>query len=232
MRDTATSPIQYYEGVAISTDTQIRADLLCCECEQLLNRNGENWVLANCHQPDGSFPLRTALLNSSPIVELTDVKVYAAAQIPEIKRDQLTYFAASVFWRAGAHSWRTGRSNKLFRLELGPFLEPLRLFLRGETDFPEQMALFVSVSTANLIQFLTLPVSGYKIGFRVREFIFAGITFTMCVGSHISSKEHVICFARSPEGVISIAPASQANRLQRLTDTLSKAKMVGKWKRP
>src|SRR5438128_2473290 len=90
MRDTGAPnprPILIHGGIARSTDFKIQDYLLCSECEELFNKNGERWVLNNCYQPDGEFPIRTALLNSPRFGRRPKLLVYAAAQIPTINRE-------------------------------------------------------------------------------------------------------------------------------------------------
>ena len=40
---------------AVQTSRQLKARLLCGDCEQRFSKNGENWVLRHCLQRDGSF---------------------------------------------------------------------------------------------------------------------------------------------------------------------------------
>jgi hypothetical protein len=44
-------------GNATLTQSQLRTALLCEDCEQKLNKNGERYFLLNCLQSDASFPL-------------------------------------------------------------------------------------------------------------------------------------------------------------------------------
>jgi len=99
---------------------------------------------------------------------------YSVTDTPNVKRDQLAYFALSVFWRAAVHCWPTadgkGKTNKL---ELGAVnTEALRRFLRGEGPMPSTMALFFVVLTDRLSQAtLYFPTAieqeGLSLGIRV-----------------------------------------------------------------
>ena len=57
------NPIVISGELARATSDQIKMGFLCRSCEQRFNRNGENYVLANCAHRDGNFGLRDILLS-------------------------------------------------------------------------------------------------------------------------------------------------------------------------
>src|SRR6516162_5688166 len=64
---TSPNPVFVSEEVTMETSKQIRAFAFCYDCEQRMNRNGEDWVLRNIFQRDGKrFPLRDKLRLLTP----------------------------------------------------------------------------------------------------------------------------------------------------------------------
>ncbi len=61
---------------------------------------------------DGTtFPLLDTLRASTPTRPNTEFVGYDLAAAPSIDREQLGYFALSVFWRASVHIWRSLEKN-------------------------------------------------------------------------------------------------------------------------
>src|SRR5215472_6701431 len=54
-------PFKLTGRIAVRTSTQVKDLLLCGECEQRFNRNGEKWVVDRCFQKPGDFPLQAIL---------------------------------------------------------------------------------------------------------------------------------------------------------------------------
>jgi hypothetical protein len=124
------------ERKAVQISLQLKAALLCHDCEQRFSRQGENWVLANCLRRDGTFPLASILASRTPDIfsDSNPTRVYFAATIPEINSRALAYFAASMFWRGSIHPWNHDGS---IPVELGPFRESFRKY--GTCGFPKSM---------------------------------------------------------------------------------------------
>jgi hypothetical protein len=128
-------PVHLTSTALIQKSGQIKDYLLCHDCEQLFNRQGENWI--NRHVFDGTrFRLRDIVLASTPAEETEDDKLvpYAGTEIPSLDMDKLIYFGMSMFWRASVHKWIL--SDGEVHVPLGEAEEPLRLFLLGEGGLP------------------------------------------------------------------------------------------------
>ena len=138
-----------------TTDRQTKAYLLCLECENDLNKGGEAWLLPLLAEYDGAFPLYEMLTQYRAEIVQGDASWYSAAHNPGIHCDKLTHFAMGVFWKAAAHSWRGGKNEPL--INLGPYAEPVRRFLRSEAPFPEKMALTIVVLPAP-VRLITLEL--------------------------------------------------------------------------
>ncbi len=71
----------------IQTSRQTKTHLLCNECEDVLNRNGEKWVLPRIANVDKSFPLFDMLTKVSPdCVSCSNISAYSASRNQENKR--------------------------------------------------------------------------------------------------------------------------------------------------
>jgi hypothetical protein len=186
------------------TSTQIKQLLLCADCEKDLDQGGENWVMARCWRGEGKFVIQEVLAHCEPLHDSDGIKIYAGANIPELNMDRLVYFGASVFWRAAAAHWRLPRET--LHIELGPYLEPLRRYLRRELPFPDDMVLHIGVAARKTMLDVTLlpKSSRTKSGVHRHRFIIPGLTFTLLVGAGIDDGMRQLCAAQSANRHISI----------------------------
>jgi hypothetical protein len=126
---------------------QVTDYVLCRDCEQRFNKNGEDYVMRLVTQQNGEFPLLEAL-NSIPSQQSgKNFAAYSAAGTSDIDRDKIGYFAISVFWRASVHTWKQ-ENGELVSIDLGKkYNEEIRRYLLGETAIPKQAALIVAACT-------------------------------------------------------------------------------------
>jgi hypothetical protein len=111
------NPITADENVTRISQDQMVQHLLCAACEDLLNKNGERWVLLNNYRLDGPSPLYQALKAATAEPEYPSGTVYSSLAVPGVDIDKLVYFGASIFWRASVADWRMGgRPVPLIRL--------------------------------------------------------------------------------------------------------------------
>jgi hypothetical protein len=89
---------------AVQTSLQVKDYVLCSECEQRFNREGERYAMSQV-QRGGKFPLLAALSAVSPSKASGGFAWYHRSVTPGIDRETLAYFALSVFWRASVHVW-------------------------------------------------------------------------------------------------------------------------------
>src|SRR5208282_3621628 len=89
-----------------------------------------------------TFLLRDTLRGMAPLSANPKISVFRGIEVPGI--EQLIYFGMSVFWRAAAHEWNV--LGKDYKISLGPYEEPIRRYLLGETAFPGKVTLSVRVS--------------------------------------------------------------------------------------
>src|SRR5450432_2151262 len=119
-----------------TTSLQYKDYVLCWDCEQRFNVNGENYVM-RLAQTKGKLPLLDMLEKvAAPEGPRNTLKAYTGAQLPELDRDKLVYFALSVFRRASVHTWKT-RDSGTVKIDLGSrYNDELRRYLLGETELP------------------------------------------------------------------------------------------------
>ena len=130
-------PIRVGRGVVLPTDEQTRTYLLCDDCEDILSRGGETWVVSKLLTLERKFPLYDLLTQRNPNFDVDGRLTYFAEQNSQIKIAKLTHFALGVFWKASVHPWGLTENDSL--IELGPYSEKIRLWLRSEGSFPEHV---------------------------------------------------------------------------------------------
>src|SRR5579883_236588 len=162
----------------------IKDYVLCHDCEQRLNRYGENWVTR--HAFNGrDFPLREILRGYPPVEPTQDDRLvpYAGAEISEIDIDSLIFFGISLFWRASAHEW-TLLDTKI-QQPLDAHEEQLRLCLLGKVPIPDDVCMNIMVCShdAPCRSFSALGPLGDPAGERKYLIMLAGLNFMLNVES-------------------------------------------------
>lgn len=164
---------------------QVKQYLLCQDCEIRLQQGGENWVLGRRLMPNGDFELRDLLRKATPAVTQGDASFFALNTIPSVDKEQLLYFAASIFWRASVVDWETpvGHYPKL-AVEPG-VVEELRKYLLGSAPFPSDVSVVVIFSAANAPkQLTTLPnATTGPTEYQQFDWYMPGIGFTLLTGN-------------------------------------------------
>lgn len=201
-------------GRSLRTSKQVHAYLLCEECEDRFNKGGENWINKNILQPSGDFPLQAALRNAEPKHLPKNGRAYAG-DTPGVDIERLTYFAASMFWRAAVYHWK--RIHDWFnedQLDLGPYEEELRLYLLGQKPFPEKGALVIYVADETPYAGATCPNGGRTFaGYHQFSFHAPGVLFFLLLGQLIPPNIKHICSVRSEERLLLLT--SDVDRLFR-----------------
>ena len=178
------NPVRMTDLSAVQTAKQYTARLLCTHCEQRFHANGEHWVLAHCWRGD-AFRLSALIAGEKPSLASPEASVYHASGITGVKIPAITYFAASMFWRAAVHNW-SGRSIEP-AIDLGPYEEQLRQYLNGITEFPKDCMLGVVLPPPNskLVNHMMHPYPTRRSGFCIYTLPFLGIGFSLFVGRQI-----------------------------------------------
>jgi hypothetical protein len=177
-------PIKFGAGFVMPTDRQTQDYLLCEDCEDVLNNGGERWILGKLATWERTFPLYDLLTKVPPLFDEVGEAVYLAAQNPEIEVEKITHFALGLFWKASVHSWRGNTTDP--RIDLGPYSEDIRHWLRGQNAFPKYLYLTVVVEKPHKAQItMNEPYEGRRQGWRTHFVHVPGVLFMMALGKAV-----------------------------------------------
>jgi hypothetical protein len=229
------NPVLINEEVSLLSSEQATAYVLCGECEERFNSGGETWVLKNCWHSEVDFQLRSNLVAISPSPLSTPAfTIIESVRSEAIDAARLTYFGVSIFWRASVHDWVLMRRHPK-RLELGPYEEPLRLFLLELANFPSNALMIISVTSAmdrmrNML--MTFPfLKSRQPEFRQYRFTIPGITFQLFVGKNTPYALRRLSI-QSPERHILMTPDVDDLNMLDGAMLISKTRKVGALARP
>ena len=128
------------------TSRQVSNYVLCASCDGSLSENGEKYALSQMLQADGSFPLQGSLKKMRPSVADAKAGLFEIGDSGDINAAQFSHFAAGVFWKAAVHEWSRPGSGRM-KLDLKEELaDGLRLYLRGESEWPDSAVLHMFVA--------------------------------------------------------------------------------------
>ena len=223
------NPVVISHVRARTTSAQASDYVFCGDCEQRFSKHGESWVMAHCSRKNEEFLLRDALRTVTPIWPDSDLLVYRAAEIPAIDVPKLIYFAASVFWRASIHEWEI-EGERASSIYLGTrYEELLRRYLVGETEFPENACLWVSVVRGDhVFPAIYPPVGAKKNNYWEYRFVIPGIMFHMCVGGQMRSNEiRKLCTLRSEGNLIYSSEKVDQGIIESMGSLIGQARPTG-----
>lgn len=174
------SPVVTTKESVLLSSRQVTAPFLCSECEGRFSAGGERYVLGHTARRTGEFRLREVLRGTEPTDRREAIAIYSVATLPNVRIDQMIYFAVSVFWRAAAREW--GAKN--YRIHLGSkYQEQFRCYLLGEAELPAAIRLFIHVWNDDKIHFMSVFPCSERIDSVWRhKFVIPGLTFTLFVG--------------------------------------------------
>jgi hypothetical protein len=185
------SPIKVGGGFVTPTDRQTQDYLLCEDCEDILNRGGERWIADKLATWERTFPLYDLLTKVPPEFDEEGMVLYLGAKNPELKVDKLTHFALGLFWKASVHSWKGDTTDP--RIELGPYSEAIRKWLRAESGFPVNLYLVMVVEKPLRAQItMNDPYEGVREGWRTHFVHVPGVLFMMALGRMVDESVRVL----------------------------------------
>ena len=143
--------------------------------------------------------MRTMLEQVRPVAATAEAAIYSAADVPTLPIDKLVYFCASVIWRASLRDWLIGRRTHP-ALEIGRrYEEEIRLFLLGQTSFPQNAAVAVNVSRlAQPLMVCNFPDPLRADSFHAHRLCIPGVNFVVMLGKHIPEDIRQMCILRGP----------------------------------
>ncbi len=182
---------------------QLRGFAFCNDCEQMLSRKGERWVLANIPTDQGNpFPLQDALVAETPVLYAQDLNVYAGRKITAFDMDQLIYFGMSIFWRAAVREWKTTLGAVAPPVDLREYCEPIRQFLLGG-PFPDDVAILIYVHNLKPApNAATTVLPGKDHTRRFYWFYLSGLGFKLYLGKKTPQQIRQLCAVHSADGFV------------------------------
>jgi hypothetical protein len=196
--DGTNEPVRFVEKSLFPSSKQVKDYVFCGDCEQLFNREGENWFCPLLPTVGGPFPLRERVMKGPVLYRDETTAVFQAANNPEVDTAKLTHFALGMFYKAAVHSWKKDAAEPHMLME-PENLEAIRQYLLGQSDLPKRMALCITVDS--LTTPLQMSVQPYRMedaqGLKRYVFYLAGVLFQLFVGEDAAEK-NVACFGVHP----------------------------------
>jgi hypothetical protein len=196
-------PVQLTSKVVRPTSRQTADYLLCNDCEQLLSKNGERWVLPRLAKYNASFPLYDLLTEKPPVFDDGHLAVYATAGNPDVDRESLINFAIGLFWKASVHPWSGERQEA--RIDLGEVGGNLRQFLLGQAALAENVALVLILIPPPVSLIATTdPIRGSNPEFANYHSYLPGLFMNLCVGADVRERMKGTCIVSNPHGPVTV----------------------------
>jgi hypothetical protein len=134
-----------------SNDKHVKDYVLCSDCEQRFDRNGESEVLYWVSPKSNTFRLGERLKvalprDYNPGDPDQSISRFSGADIG-VNMDKFAYFAISIVWRGAVHDWVLPDGSVRLHDKLGGFSESLRLYLLGQALFPPDTSVIVIVGS-------------------------------------------------------------------------------------
>lgn len=187
------SPVRVGDDVIMHTDRQMQQPLLCRGCEDILNKGGETWTIPKLATATKSFPLYDILMKVPAAVGVDVGGIYLAADNPEIDVTKLTHFGMGIFWKASVNAWKAKEKEPM--IQLGPYSDSIRTWLRGERGFPENICISIMLSKPErALIALHGPVMAYRKVWRSFLLYVPGIAFTLYTGKLLEPEMKETCF--------------------------------------
>ncbi len=167
------TPVYIACGNAVLSNKQTTKYLLCADCEQRFSK-AEDYMARLTKVRKGRSKLHEGITRQGGLHGV------AAALSADVDASQITYFAASIFWRGHVI---TGACK------LGSYEPNFRRYLLGEEELPSEIAIsFVLLDPSSNIEaqgWVSEPVSkNTKIGW-LHGFLLGGLAFRCLVGKKI-----------------------------------------------
>jgi hypothetical protein len=182
-------------GVVVK-ENEIKARLLCRECETLFKLNGEDEVLKYIQPKLGKkhgFPLSNRLRLALSRDNHPEMPRYSGADLG-MDMDKFAYFALSIVWRGTAHDWTLLDGTVRPRFAIGDFEPPIREYLVGGPMPPDTAVIVVVASDDESRTVWTTPLIPND-GVPCLSFVFLirGVFFRVMMGRHLPQGFRAAC---------------------------------------
>ncbi|MFZ0279226.1 MAG: hypothetical protein WAL60_20150 [Candidatus Sulfotelmatobacter sp.] len=189
------NPIVLTDDVLMASDRQWQYPLLCTDCENVLNDGGEDWCVTKLATFEKTFPLYDLVSTKPPVFSVDKTNIFLVRDIPSVKVKELVHFGMGMFFKAAVHGWKKGATEP--RINLEPYTESLRLWLRGEGKFPSDMYLTANITSPDQAQISLFPP--YEANSRVFYVYVPGLLFMLDVGPDVKEAKKPLCLWNNPD---------------------------------
>ena len=86
-------PVLMTSRIVMQTSRQVQHPLLCLDCEDVLNKGGETWLLPLLATLDQKFPLLDIIERFEPDEVDGELRIFHASRNPAVEVDKLIHFA-------------------------------------------------------------------------------------------------------------------------------------------
>jgi hypothetical protein len=196
---------------AFQTADQIRAHLLCSDCEQRFAKSGESTFFRYCYRRPEEFKLLEILLALNPLLDDERWAVYALPESEHRVVEQIGYMGLSILWKSAAHGWRD-RDHTVPSIRFGPYQEQTRQFLLGIGPFPESAALVIEVSywSNRLIAAIGTPGTSKPPTNHLHWIDLCGIRFNLFVGARMPYSIKLLSVFNPAHKIVLLAKKQEA----------------------
>jgi hypothetical protein len=230
-------PVAMTKTVIRAGVPDIRAYLLCRDCEQRFSRNGESWVLKRICR-DGRFPLLDRLKLAIPIGEENGRLRFSGPQVG-VLTEKLAYFAVSMLWRSVALPWASHDQSRKSTY-IGSLQEECRKYLLGQSGFPRNLWVLAVACSDPISQHSAHELAEMEVPFTAYSFLMCGLFLVLLIGGDVPQEERDRCCVTSALRPIFVEDRSSQNfnailRIQktaRLTKTIEDGMRRFKLRRP
>jgi len=164
------NPIVVTSSVVKASPKQMWKHLLCSDCEQTFSKRGEDYSLDMVFRTD-RFSLLDKIRLAVPFSLSGETPMYSGTQLG-IKTHKLAYFALSLAWRGAQGPWQSG-GGEIAGISLGQFEEPIREYLCGNVQWPENIAVLTKACTDRASQEWVLPP--WQLPIDIKEWKIRGV---------------------------------------------------------
>lgn len=167
-------------------ETQLKQYLLCGDCEERFNKNGESEVLRRIATKSRKrFPLHEKLSLAFPREVQKGWARFAGCDLG-LDMAKFAYFTLSLVWRGAVAQWAMPGGEQTTLFSIGSFEEPFRRFLLGNAPFPADTSVIVFVhSDAAGRDALSIPPGTSGFEFLSFGFLARGVYFRACMGKNV-----------------------------------------------
>lgn len=208
---------------------QMKQYLLCADCEDRFNKNGENYVLKLIAPNKKHFPVLDRMKVAMPVPGSTRNAVYSSADLG-VDTEKFGYFMVSILWRASVAEWMLPDKTVTKNITLGGPDAAIKAYLLGTAPFPTDAAVMMTVCDDPFSRtWLARPNAIKNLrSFSGFEFLARGVYFHTLLGAGIPPNLRRLCCTSSSYKYIFRRSCADKS-VPAYTKLSATTRKVGKW---